>query len=455
MQNTEKPPAPSNRAPGPDTVETLSLHAEALSVAHRRVETALVRAVRSTHLRDVPIAEELAHEDVEVTRVAIGRVVDAVPPVREEGDTTILPVVEEVLVLERRLVLKEEVHLRRVRTTRIHAQTVQLREQDVTITRTSLATSGGDVPPDEHPAPTIPTPPLQNLKDLPMSEETIVAVFDTAAHAEAAVQDLRTAQVPADAISSHAAAGTTTDAATPAGGGFWASLFGGEPDHDTSVYDRSMAAGSTVVTVKVPQEHVTRVTGLLEAHHPVDLDERAAEYGLSPVPHPDTSPLPHPDTMPRAGTADVVAPAKGGLVSGNVDSLQLSAEELAVGKRVVNRGGTRIRRFVVETPVEQQVTLHDETVTLERHPVTDGRAVDATAAFTDKTIEMTETREEAVVAKTARVVEEIALRKQGTEHVETVRDTLRREDVAIEQIPGETTASTTGSMTTVTPRPKV
>ncbi len=278
-----------------------------------------------------------------------------------------------------------------------------------------------------------------------MTDETIVAVFDTAEHAEAAVRDLKSAQVPMDAISTHGATAPTSGAvsgtAAPAREGFWSSLFGGEPDHDTSVYERSVASGSTVVTVRVPHEHVARVTGMLEAHHPVDLDERAASYGLQPVPHPDTMPI--GDTMTTATTT-----ATG-------DTLQLSEERLAVGKRVVNRGGTRIRRFVVETPVEQQVTLHDETVVLERHAVTGDRPVDAATAFTDKTIEMTESHEEAVVSKTTHVVEEIALRKQASDHVETLRDTLRREDVEVEQISGGSTTSTTGSMTPVTSRPKV
>ena len=281
-----------------------------------------------------------------------------------------------------------------------------------------------------------------------MTDETIIAVFDTAAHAQAAVQDLTAADVPADAISTYAAAGSDVQAggtAAPTREGFWASLFGGEPDHDTSIYERSVEAGATVLTVKVPHEHVARVTGMLEAHHPIDLDERAASYGLQTVPHPDTA------AQPVASGALV----QGAAVASGADTLQLSEERLAVGKRVVNRGGTRIRRFVVETPVEQQVTLHDETVTLERHPVTDGRAVDAASAFTDRTIEMTESHEEAVVAKTVHVVEEIALRKQATDHVETVRDTVRREDVAIEQIPADATISTTSSTAPATAVPKV
>ena len=111
-------------------------------------------------------------------------------------------------------------------------------------------------------------------------------------------------------------------------------------------------------------------------------------------------------------------------------TIQLSEETLAIGKRAVNRGTTRIRRFVVETPVEEQVRLRDERVSIERHAVTDGRAV-ADADWSDKTIEMTESTEEAVISKTARIKEEISLRKEVTERTETIRDTVRREDVEI------------------------
>ena len=93
---------------------------------------------------------------------------------------------------------------------------------------------------------------------------------------------------------------------------------------------------------------------------------------------------------------------------------------MSVGKRAVSGGTTRIRRYVVETPVQEQVTLHGEKVTMERRPVTDGRPV-GDADFTDKTIEMTETSEEAVVSKTARVTEEVSLRKEASDRVETVQ----------------------------------
>ena len=115
----------------------LELHAERVAVA-KRVRRTLVKATRRTEMRDEVVVSELAREQVVVERIPVGRVVDTIPPVRYEGDVTIMPVVEEEVVVVRRLVLKEEVHLRRVRSTTTHSQTVPVREQHVAITRTPL-----------------------------------------------------------------------------------------------------------------------------------------------------------------------------------------------------------------------------------------------------------------------------------------------------------------------------
>jgi stress response protein YsnF len=123
----------------------LPLYGEDLAVSRRTVERATVRVATVTHRRDHAIDETLAHEGVEVTHVPIGRIVDAVPPVREEGDVTIMSVVEEVIVVERRLQLKEEVHIRRIRTTEKHLETVVLREQEAVVTRLSAGERGRDV----------------------------------------------------------------------------------------------------------------------------------------------------------------------------------------------------------------------------------------------------------------------------------------------------------------------
>ena len=116
--------------------QIIPVYVEDVAVARRKVETAIVRVVTQTRTREHPVDETLTHERVEVERVPVGRMVDAAPAIREEGDLTIIPVVEEVVVVERRYLLKEEVHIRRVRTTEQHVETIVVREQEAVITRT-------------------------------------------------------------------------------------------------------------------------------------------------------------------------------------------------------------------------------------------------------------------------------------------------------------------------------
>ena len=113
----------------------------------------------------------------------------------------------------------------------------------------------------------------------------------------------------------------------------------------------------------------------------------------------------------------------------------------------MQRGGARVHTFVTETPVSEQVTLHEEHVTVDRRPV-DRAVTGADTAFREGTIEVTETAEVPVVSKEARVVEEVVVGKTATDRVETVSDTVRRTDVEVEEIPGATT--TTGTTTTGT-----
>lgn len=113
---------------------------ERLTVGKRRVVTDRVRLKVMTETRDEAVTAEVLGERVEVTRVPVDREVDAVPQLRVEGDVTIVPVVDEVLVVERRLVLREEVHLRRVPFAEAVETLVPLRRQHVVIER------DGDVP---------------------------------------------------------------------------------------------------------------------------------------------------------------------------------------------------------------------------------------------------------------------------------------------------------------------
>jgi uncharacterized protein (TIGR02271 family) len=110
-------------------------------------------------------------------------------------------------------------------------------------------------------------------------------------------------------------------------------------------------------------------------------------------------------------------------------------EELRVGKREVERGGVRVESHVTETPVEEQVHLREERVHVERRPV-DRPAGDAENLFREGTLEVSERAEEAVVAKEARVVEEVVVGKEVAERTETIRDTVRRTDVEVEEVEG-------------------
>lgn len=117
-------------------------------------------------------------------------------------------------------------------------------------------------------------------------------------------------------------------------------------------------------------------------------------------------------------------------------SLPVVQEELQVGKREVQRGGVHVITHVTETPVQESVRLREEHVTVERHPV-DRPAAPGDTAFQNGTFEVRQHAEVAVVHKEARVVEEVVIGKKTTEHVETVRDTVRRTDVVVEELPSQ------------------
>jgi uncharacterized protein (TIGR02271 family) len=139
-------------------------------------------------------------------------------------------------------------------------------------------------------------------------------------------------------------------------------------------------------------------------------------------------------TTTGAMAAGSVSPATStttGTATGGEETIKLAEERLNVGKRDVERGRVRVRTYVVETPVTEEVSLRDERVTIERRPL-DRAATPNEALFQDRTIEAVEHAEEAVVAKDVRVTEELAVRKEVDQRSETVRDTVRRTEVEVE-----------------------
>jgi uncharacterized protein (TIGR02271 family) len=118
------------------------LHEEAVAVTKRVVATGRVQVSRITHRREQLVDEMLAREEVTIERTPVDRPIDAVPPIREEQDTIVIPVVEEVLQIERRLILKEEVRIRRVKGTRNYQEKVTLRKQEAVVTRSPVQNAG-------------------------------------------------------------------------------------------------------------------------------------------------------------------------------------------------------------------------------------------------------------------------------------------------------------------------
>jgi uncharacterized protein (TIGR02271 family) len=176
---------------------------------------------------------------------------------------------------------------------------------------------------------------------------------------------------------------------------------------------------------------------ILDAHSPIEVDEKTDESGLtetdrnnlsrsSTEEYSTTEIATPPVSVPSGGCTDGQAypvaqgdvPAAGVAASSERDEvIPLAEEQLEVGKRSVERGATRVRRYVVENPVEQDVTLHGQRVTIERRRPVEGTGVTGDA-FEERTIEVHESEEMPVVAKTARVVEEVAVRREATERTD-------------------------------------
>ena len=228
----------------------------------------------------------------------------------------------------------------------------------------------------------------------------------------------------------------------------------GVPKEHAEYYAEGVRRGGTLVTVNAPDNQAEEAVDILNGHGAVDIEERGGSYRTGGYTGYNEAALPYTaeevtrerDLYRAPATAAVGTTGTAGTVNaGDEQVLQVVQEDLAVGKRQVQRGGARVHTYVTERPVEESVTLHEEHVTVERRPV-DRAVTGADTAFREGSIEVTETAEVPVVAKSARVVEEVVVGKTATDRVETVSDTVRRTDVEVEEIPGTTTTTgTTGT----------
>lgn len=148
------PPAPS--LPAQDGA-VIPIIAEELLVDKREVAAGGVRLHKTVQERVATVDEPLAREEVNVERIAVNRLVDAPIPIREEDGTLIIPLLEEVLLVEKRLILREELHVTRRRTVAHRPQQVTLRREEVTVERFNDPTTDEERSPviaEQPPTPT-------------------------------------------------------------------------------------------------------------------------------------------------------------------------------------------------------------------------------------------------------------------------------------------------------------
>jgi uncharacterized protein (TIGR02271 family) len=209
--------------------------------------------------------------------------------------------------------------------------------------------------------------------------------------------------------------------------GFFENLFGSDIDEeDRGLYAEAVRRGSAVLTAQVDDSYIERASDVLERFGSIDISRRAAQYA--------TSGYTGYKTAAPAYTAEQTRAELERFGSEGEVAVPIVEEQLKVGKRQVQRGGVRVYSRVTERPVEERVDLREEHVIVDRRPVDRAASEADVAALGDSEIVVTETAEEAVVAKEARVVEEVVVSKATTQRTETVRDTVRRTEVEVEQM---------------------
>lgn len=241
---------------------------------------------------------------------------------------------------------------------------------------------------------------------------TLVCLFHYDEQAQGALKDLDQAGIPRSSLTVFSGNAQTSSSGLAAIG---------VPARDLQHLQDGIKDGGTVIAISALAQQVAMVERIFtERAHKIDETVRyGAPKSIAPV----------------AAMAAAAVP-----VTGEV-AIPIVEEELEVGKREVDRGGVRVLRHIVEKPVEASVNLREEHVVVERHPV--NRAVtDADLNFQgNRTIELTETAEEAVVTKSAHVVEEVVVGKQVEERTQHIQDSVRRTEVDVEQIAADNLSS--------------
>ncbi|GAB4092701.1 YsnF/AvaK domain-containing protein [Flaviaesturariibacter terrae] len=254
--------------------------------------------------------------------------------------------------------------------------------------------------------------------------QTVVGFFDRNSDAQEAIRTLMSRGIGRDRIDLSSGGRGSTDVSSGRSGdaargenpisNFFRNLFGSDKA-SSERYTRVAERSNTIVTVHaVSRDEAETASQILDRCGAIDVDERDRAYGIA-------------DTRSERGS-------EGQPVSDErTTTIPRVEEHLELGKREVERGGVQIRSRIVEQPVQENIRLREEHVTVERTAVDRPLNGNEGEAFRERNIELTERAEVPVVNKEARVVEEVRVRKEVTERNETIRDTLRRTDIDVDK----------------------
>jgi len=236
-------------------------------------------------------------------------------------------------------------------------------------------------------------------------------------------------------------------------------IFGqlGIPQDDASIYTQAIqSGGAMVIAQQLADADADQVADIMDRNNIVDIDNWRQRFQQGAGATTSTS---FAQTAATTSGFAQTGASTGSMSSGSRRSssyqggetvIPIVEEELQIGKREVESGGVRVNVEVEERPVNEQVTLRDEQVHVERRRIDQPLdAATAATAFQEGTFEVHERDEQAVVQKQARVVEEVVVNKEVQQRTETVQDTVRRTDVDVQELGGVQQASgyqTTGSV---------
>lgn len=268
---------------------------------------------------------------------------------------------------------------------------------------------------------------------------TVVGLFENRSQAQQAMQELiQHGFIQDDIDLSNRSYSDSTEAAadtsSPNAGigdsisNFFNSLFGDDPGAAT-IYTNAARDADAILTVQADSEERAREAAeIFDNYGAIDVDSRYSQYNESNY----TEAQNYDNQQNYAGTSDLKSDA----------AIPVIEEQLQVGKREVERGGARIKSRIVEKPVEANVRLREEHIVVNRHPVNREVTQADLNNFSEGEFELTERAEVPVVGKQARVVEEVEVGKQVEEREQTIRDTVRRTDVEVEEMSGDVTDDT-------------